>query len=174
VRPALKADVTAICVSIVKEMWGPRRLTFLWASTACYRDSFTFIFWDCENEWDWAVLANQPWDIEDCRLSGRSVPRAWNTNLSKFVFIIADKSEVKTRKLQKYIICIIFFEKKAIIWDESNVSCWQGIYLQRNYTIIKLSARSKRTPTFKTFKILSEVGPGGKSKKMDWGEDFLG
>jgi hypothetical protein len=23
-------------------MWEPRRLTTLWASTACYRDSFTF------------------------------------------------------------------------------------------------------------------------------------
>jgi hypothetical protein len=23
-------------------MWEPRRLTILWASTACYRDSFTF------------------------------------------------------------------------------------------------------------------------------------
>jgi hypothetical protein len=25
-------------------MWGPRFLTILWASTACYRDSFIFIF----------------------------------------------------------------------------------------------------------------------------------
>jgi hypothetical protein len=25
-------------------MWEPRRLTTLWDSTACYRDSFTFIF----------------------------------------------------------------------------------------------------------------------------------
>jgi hypothetical protein len=25
-------------------MWEPRRLTTLWASTACYRDSFTFFF----------------------------------------------------------------------------------------------------------------------------------
>jgi hypothetical protein len=25
-------------------MWDPRRLTTLWASTACYRDSFTFFF----------------------------------------------------------------------------------------------------------------------------------
>jgi hypothetical protein len=24
-------------------MWEPRRLTALWASTACYRDSFTFL-----------------------------------------------------------------------------------------------------------------------------------
>jgi hypothetical protein len=28
--------------SIVYKMWEPRRLTTLWASTACYRDSFTF------------------------------------------------------------------------------------------------------------------------------------
>jgi hypothetical protein len=24
-------------------MWEPRRLTTVWASTACYRDSFTFL-----------------------------------------------------------------------------------------------------------------------------------
>jgi hypothetical protein len=30
-----------------KKMWEPRRLTTLWASTACYRDSFTFT---CCNE----------------------------------------------------------------------------------------------------------------------------
>jgi hypothetical protein len=34
-QPALKADnLTTIC--------EPRRLTALWASTACYRDSFSF------------------------------------------------------------------------------------------------------------------------------------
>jgi hypothetical protein len=43
-RPAHKADnLTAICEPIVKKMWEPRRLTALWATTACYRDSFTFI-----------------------------------------------------------------------------------------------------------------------------------
>jgi hypothetical protein len=26
-------------------MWEPRRLTTLWAFTACYRDSFTFFFY---------------------------------------------------------------------------------------------------------------------------------
>jgi hypothetical protein len=42
-RPARKADnLTAICESIVYKMWEPRRLTTLWAFTACYRDSFTF------------------------------------------------------------------------------------------------------------------------------------
>jgi hypothetical protein len=41
-RPALKADLTAICEQIFYKMWEPRRLTALWASTACYRDSFTF------------------------------------------------------------------------------------------------------------------------------------
>jgi hypothetical protein len=43
--PGRKADnLTAICEPIVKIMWEPRRLTTLWASTACYRDSFTFTF----------------------------------------------------------------------------------------------------------------------------------
>jgi hypothetical protein len=40
-----KADnLTAICESIVQKMWEPRRHTTLWASKACYRDSFSFIY----------------------------------------------------------------------------------------------------------------------------------
>jgi hypothetical protein len=34
--------LTAICEPIVWKMWEPQRLTTLWASTACYKDSFTF------------------------------------------------------------------------------------------------------------------------------------
>jgi hypothetical protein len=30
-------NLTAICELIVQKMWEPRRLTNLWASTACYR-----------------------------------------------------------------------------------------------------------------------------------------
>jgi hypothetical protein len=42
-RPARGTDnLTAICEPIVYKMWEPRRLTTLWAFTACYRDSFTF------------------------------------------------------------------------------------------------------------------------------------
>jgi hypothetical protein len=43
-RPACKADLTAICEPIVYKMWDPRRLTTLWAFTACYRDSFALPF----------------------------------------------------------------------------------------------------------------------------------
>jgi hypothetical protein len=40
-RPTRKADIlTAICEPIVYKMWEPRRLTTLWASTACSRDTF--------------------------------------------------------------------------------------------------------------------------------------
>jgi hypothetical protein len=43
-RPERKADnLTAICEPIVWKMWKPRHLTTLWVSTACYRDSFTFM-----------------------------------------------------------------------------------------------------------------------------------
>jgi hypothetical protein len=31
-------------------MWEPRRLTTLWASTACYRDSFTFLLIFCASK----------------------------------------------------------------------------------------------------------------------------
>jgi hypothetical protein len=42
-QPARKTDdLTAIYEPIIYKMWEPRRLTTLWASTACYRDSFTF------------------------------------------------------------------------------------------------------------------------------------
>jgi hypothetical protein len=44
-RPALKAEnLTAIYESIVYKVWDPRRLTTLWTSMACYRDSFTLPF----------------------------------------------------------------------------------------------------------------------------------
>jgi hypothetical protein len=44
-RPARKADnLTAISEPTVKVMWEPQRLTILWASTACYRDSFTLLY----------------------------------------------------------------------------------------------------------------------------------
>jgi hypothetical protein len=40
-RAARKADnITAICEPVVK-MWEPRPLTILWATSACYRNSFT-------------------------------------------------------------------------------------------------------------------------------------
>jgi hypothetical protein len=43
-RPARKAEnLSAICEPIVWKMRQPRRLTTLWASMACYRDSFTFL-----------------------------------------------------------------------------------------------------------------------------------
>jgi hypothetical protein len=41
-RPSHRADITAICEQTAYKMWDPRRLTTLWASTAGYRDSFTF------------------------------------------------------------------------------------------------------------------------------------
>jgi hypothetical protein len=41
--PTRRADLTAISEPIVYKMWHPRRLTTLWASTARYRDSFTFL-----------------------------------------------------------------------------------------------------------------------------------
>jgi hypothetical protein len=43
-RPARKTDkLTAICEPILYKMWEPRRLTTLWASTACCRNSVTFL-----------------------------------------------------------------------------------------------------------------------------------
>jgi hypothetical protein len=40
--PAREADLTAICDPTVLKMWEPRRLTILWALTACYKDTFTY------------------------------------------------------------------------------------------------------------------------------------
>jgi hypothetical protein len=45
-RPASKADnLTAICEPIFYKMCEPRFLTTLWASMACYRDSFYCIIY---------------------------------------------------------------------------------------------------------------------------------
>jgi hypothetical protein len=42
--PVRKADnFTAFCEPIVCKMWEPQRLTTLWVSTACYRDSFMLL-----------------------------------------------------------------------------------------------------------------------------------
>jgi ABC-type cobalt transport system substrate-binding protein len=42
-RPAREADnFTAIFEPIFQKMWEPRRIATLWASTACYGDSFIF------------------------------------------------------------------------------------------------------------------------------------
>jgi hypothetical protein len=43
--PARKADnLTAICEPIIWKMWEPLRLKNLWASKACYRDSYIYIY----------------------------------------------------------------------------------------------------------------------------------
>jgi hypothetical protein len=43
-RLACKPDIlTDICEPKFWKKWDPRRLTTLWASTACYWDSFPFI-----------------------------------------------------------------------------------------------------------------------------------
>jgi hypothetical protein len=39
-------NLTVICEPTVYKIWEPRRLTTLWASTACYTDSFNFTFID--------------------------------------------------------------------------------------------------------------------------------
>jgi hypothetical protein len=40
-----KADnLTAICEPTVYKMWEPQHLLTIWASTACYRDSFTYFY----------------------------------------------------------------------------------------------------------------------------------
>jgi hypothetical protein len=45
-RPAREADnLTAICEPIVYKTWERRRLTSLWTSTACTRDSFYFLIY---------------------------------------------------------------------------------------------------------------------------------
>jgi hypothetical protein len=45
-RSAFKADnFTAICERSVYKIWDPRRLTTLWVSMACYRDSSTFFIY---------------------------------------------------------------------------------------------------------------------------------
>jgi hypothetical protein len=57
-RPACKADnLTVIYKSIVRNMWESRRLTRLLASTASYKDSFTFVYYRTEIE---VILEQDP------------------------------------------------------------------------------------------------------------------
>jgi hypothetical protein len=78
-RPPHKTDnLTAICVPTALKMREPQRLTTLWASKACYRNSFTFfltttkiiilVFWNVTpcclaNRCQRSVLKNQIYDI---------------------------------------------------------------------------------------------------------------
>jgi hypothetical protein len=58
--PARKADnLTAICEPTVQNMWEPRRLTTIWASTICYRDSFTFLNIG-QHKWNQISVSNSP------------------------------------------------------------------------------------------------------------------
>jgi hypothetical protein len=51
--PVRKADsLTAIFETIVQKMWEPRRLTILWASTACYRVALP-LFYIPHTGWLW-------------------------------------------------------------------------------------------------------------------------
>jgi hypothetical protein len=43
VKGGRRVRFTAICKPTVQKTWDPRRLTTLWAFTACYRDSFTYL-----------------------------------------------------------------------------------------------------------------------------------
>jgi hypothetical protein len=42
-RRVTLTNLTATCEPTLWKMWDPRLLTILWASMACYRDSFTFL-----------------------------------------------------------------------------------------------------------------------------------
>jgi hypothetical protein len=55
-------------------MWEPRRLTTLWAFTACYRDSFTFFYKDGDDgtEGEGAKKGNRS---EPMRINGQGEQR---------------------------------------------------------------------------------------------------
>jgi hypothetical protein len=80
-RPASKAEnLTAIGEPIVLKMWEPRRLTTLWASTACYRDSFTFSFFIIIKGIGWEVVGldlSGSFDLDKCRALVSTVTNLW-------------------------------------------------------------------------------------------------
>jgi hypothetical protein len=64
-RPARMADNLTDCLKI----WEPRRLTTLWASTACYRDSFTFLpAWSIA-----AARGTEEWEAEKPGRDGKGL-----------------------------------------------------------------------------------------------------
>jgi hypothetical protein len=59
-----KADnLTAISEPTVQKIWQPRHLTTLWASMACYRETFTFFFLTYNTE-TWMVAKGQKSKIQ--------------------------------------------------------------------------------------------------------------
>jgi hypothetical protein len=83
--PARKTDnLTDICEPIVYKMWEPRRLTTLWASTACYRDSFTFL----PVFWTYAVSYLRVTGVL-CAKYSAEIKNAWRyTSTSSYNFIV--------------------------------------------------------------------------------------
>jgi hypothetical protein len=60
-RPAREADnLTAICEPIIYKMWESQRLTTSWASTACYRDSFT-VTYIMVRSLNWRIIPEFGW-----------------------------------------------------------------------------------------------------------------
>jgi hypothetical protein len=43
-------NLTFVCEPTVEKVWGPRRLTTLWVSMACYRYSLIFYDWEVKFE----------------------------------------------------------------------------------------------------------------------------
>jgi hypothetical protein len=60
-------------------MWGPRRLTALWASTACYMDSFTFLPWGIPT---YTSPTFQKVDLEQVQTSRLTLSNGPSRNLS--------------------------------------------------------------------------------------------
>jgi hypothetical protein len=54
-------------------MWDPQRLTALWASMACYRDSFTFFWWEYRRSDGTEVAPNQQANINFSMVRGMRI-----------------------------------------------------------------------------------------------------
>jgi hypothetical protein len=82
VLPALKAEnLTPFCEPLLQKICESRRLTTLWASTACYRDSFTLGLWWQEETSDFIV---------EIKMQGESGSRDASTG-----FLTAMEKEIK-------------------------------------------------------------------------------
>jgi hypothetical protein len=96
-RPMRKIDnFTAICEPIVMKMWEHRRLTTLWASTACYKDFFIYS----------VNLKRSSGTISICRniqiFTAESWPDGW-TVVPTSLFKRSSSSNCKYRLLHKQL-----------------------------------------------------------------------
>jgi hypothetical protein len=96
--------LTAICEPVVYKMWEPRRLTTLWAWTACYRDSFTYFTFVCLTD------CLSCFSVRESEVTGRAIQTEAQFSVRIYIMVL--------RYLSVY-----FEEQRKIMKNLSQCNC---------------------------------------------------